>query len=149
VAQKDGFPSLPVGENAYRLTAAPRRYIFTFQQESDGLAVREDIEGSPGKTFRRVMDEAHPPAPLQELAGSYDSSELEVSWRFVVTDERLVLLRHRMQPDTLTRIFGEVFQSANGFVLEFTRAGPGVPASVAVSTERVRRLRFTRLPTTQ
>lgn len=143
------FPLAPVGENAYRLTAAPRRYIFTFQQESDGLAVREDIEGSPVKTFRRVMDEAHRPAPLQELAGSYYSSELEVSWRFVVTDERLVLLRHRMQPDTLTRIFCEVFQSANGFVLEFTRTRPGVPASVAVSTERVRRLRFTRLPTTQ
>ena len=72
-----------------------------------------------------------------------------VSWRFVLTDERLVLLRHRMQPDTLTPIFGQVFQSANGFVLEFTPKRPGVPASVAVSTERLRRLRFTRLPTTQ
>jgi hypothetical protein len=122
------FPLAPVAENAYRLSAAPRRYIFTFQQESDGLAVREDIEGSPVNTFHRVMDEAQLPAPLQELAGSYYSSELDVSWMFVVTDERLVLLRHRMEPDTLTSIFGQVFQSANGFVLEFTPTGPGVPA---------------------
>jgi hypothetical protein len=32
----------------------------------------DEEEGSPVKTFRRVMDEAHRPAPLQELA-SYET----------------------------------------------------------------------------
>jgi hypothetical protein len=54
---------------------------------------------------------------------------------------RLVALR---DPDSLSRLFGDVFLSRYGFVFEFSRGRSGTPATVEVSTERVRRLRFTR-----
>lgn len=67
-----------------------------------------------------------------------------MTWNVVLAEGRLVVTRHRMPADSLTRLFGDVFQSQRGFVLEFTRAGSGRPASMTVSTERVRRLRFIR-----
>ena len=85
-------------------------------------------------------------APLTALAGSYYSAELDVTWTFVVRAGQLVLQRHRMEPDPLvTYLFGDVYQSEHGFMLEFSRGRSGTPASVDVTTERVRRVRFTRV----
>jgi CubicO group peptidase (beta-lactamase class C family) len=139
------FPLAPLGHGAYRLTAAPRRYVFTFLQRSGvPIAVEENIEGSPVRTYTRVPD-ATPATPLQALAGAYYSPELEVTWTFVLRGGKLVLQRHRMELDTLKdHLFGDVFQSEHGFMLEFFRGGSGKPASVEVTTERVRRVRFTR-----
>ena len=139
------FPLAPLGGNAYRLTAAPRRYIFTFTRlRGTILAVEENIEGSPRRTFDRVPDAGRAGTPLSALAGAYDSPELEVTWTFALAGGKLVLQRHRMEPDSLTRLFGDVFQSRHGFLLEFSRGAAGKVATVDVSTERVRRLRFTR-----
>jgi CubicO group peptidase (beta-lactamase class C family) len=138
------FPLAPVGPGAYRLTAAPRRYILRFRREAGGLVMDEDIEGSPVRRFVRAPDAPARPAPLQPLTGAYHSPELEVTWNIVLAEGRLVLKRHRMAADSLTLLFGDVFQSRHGFMLEFTRARRGAPASLTVSTERIRRLRFTR-----
>lgn len=138
------FPLAPVGPGAYRLTAAPRRYILRFRRETSGLVVDVDVEGSPVRRFVRTPDALSRPVPLQPLTGAYYSPELDVTWNVVLAEGRLVLRRHRMAADSLTRLFGDVFESRHGFVLEFTRARSGAPASVAVTTERVRRLRFTR-----
>jgi CubicO group peptidase (beta-lactamase class C family) len=137
------FPLAPLGHNAYRLTAAPRRYVLTFAQGPGGrISMEENIEGSPLRTFQRVPDSARAGTPLAALAGAYYSPELEVTWKFVLAAGKLVLQRHRMEPDSLSHLFGDVFQSRYGFLLEFSRSG------VEVSTERVRRLRFTRAPGT-
>jgi CubicO group peptidase (beta-lactamase class C family) len=140
------FPLAPLGHGAYRLTAAPRRYVFTFvQRPGVPIAVEENIEGSPVRTYTRVPD-ATRAAPLQALAGTYYSPELEVTWTFVLHAGKLVLQRHRMEPDALTdHLFGDVFQSEHGFMLEFSRGKGGKPSSVDVTTERVRRIRFTRV----
>jgi CubicO group peptidase (beta-lactamase class C family) len=139
------FPLAPLGGNAYRLTAAPRRYVLTFLRRPGGLlAVEENIEGSPKRIFERVPDAARSGIPLSALAGNYYSRELEVTWTFLRGGGKLVLHRHRMEPDSLSRLFGDVFTSGRGFVLEFSRRGDGKAATVDVSTERVRRLRFTR-----
>jgi hypothetical protein len=57
-----------------------------------------------------------------------------------VRDGTLYLERRRMDPDPLKRVFGDVFETATRYVVEF------VPAtkSMSVITERVRHLRFTR-----
>lgn len=139
------FPLAPLGGNAYRLTAAPRRYVFTFLRRPDGLlGVEENIEGSPKRTFERVSDAARAGTLLSALAGTYYSPELEVTWTFVLAGGMLVLQRHRMNPDSLSHLFGDVFQTQHGFLLEFTPGRSGRAAAVDVSTERVRRLRFTR-----
>jgi CubicO group peptidase (beta-lactamase class C family) len=140
------FPLAPLGGNAYRLTAAPRRYVLTFKQRPRaGLAVEENIEGSPPRTFERVPDAARGGSPLSALAGTYLSPELDVTWTFAAAGAKLALLRHRMQPDSLDHLFGNVFQSRHGFLLEFSPRGNG-RSVVDVSTERVRRLRFTERP---
>ena len=42
------FELRALGNNAYRLMEAPRRFVFTFFTRRDGLrAVRVDVEGSP------------------------------------------------------------------------------------------------------
>jgi CubicO group peptidase (beta-lactamase class C family) len=141
------FPLAPLGDNSYRLTAAPRRYVLTFRQGPGArLAVEENIEGSPPRTFERVPEAARSGSPLLSLAGAYYSPELEVTWTFVVGGRKLALQRHRMQPDSLDHLFGNVFQSRHGFLLEFSPGRNGRAAAVDVSTERVRRLRFTRRP---
>lgn len=55
---------------------------------------------------------------------------------------QLILERRRIGTDPLMRLFGDVFQSEGGYVIEFKRK----PAALEVITERARRLRFTRMP---
>jgi CubicO group peptidase (beta-lactamase class C family) len=137
------FPLAPLGNNAYRLTAAPRRFVFTFvQRPGVPIAMEEDVEGSPVRTYARVPEAARAAAPLGRLAGTYYSRELDVTWTFVLNAGKLVLQRHRVEADPLTNLFGNVFLSGNGFLLEFSHDRSGKPVSVDVTTERVRRLRF-------
>jgi hypothetical protein len=142
------FPLAPLGHGAYRLTAASRRYVFTFgQRPGMPIAVEENIEGSPTRIYTRVPEAMRAGAPLATLAGNYYSQELDVTWTFVVRDGKLALLRHRMDPDPLvTHLLGDVYESQHGFTLEFSRRRNGAPATVDVTTERVRHVRFTRVP---
>jgi len=139
------FPLTSLGGGAYRLTAAPRRFVLTFvQRQGAVVAVDEEIEGSQKRTYDKVQEPGRGDAPLDPLAGAYYSAELDVTWTFVLRSGRLVLERRRMDPDPLTRLFGDVFQSEAGYVIQFTRGRRGKPAIMEVITERVRRLRFTR-----
>jgi hypothetical protein len=138
------FPLAPLGNNAYRLTAAPRRFVFTFvRRPGVPIALEVDVEGSPLRTYVRVP-EAPRVAPLGTLAGTYYSRELDVTWTLVLRAGKLALKRPRVEPSPLTNLFGDVYQSENGFVLEFSRDKSGKPVSLDVTTERVRRLRFIR-----
>ena len=138
------FPLAPLGSNAYRLTAAPRRFVFTFvQRPGVPIALKVDVEGSPLRTYVRVPEGARV-APLGTLAGTYYSRELDVTWTLVLRAGKLALKRPRVEPSPLTNLFGDVYQSENGFVLEFSRDKSGKPVSLDVTTERVRRLRFIR-----
>jgi CubicO group peptidase (beta-lactamase class C family) len=136
------FELAPLTGGAYRLTAAPRRYILTFTPG----AVEEDVEGSRKRTFDKVPENGLKGAPLDALAGTYHSDELDVDWTFVLRSGELVLERRRMGSDPLKRLFGDVFQTETGYIVEFKRAAKGKPAGMEVITERVRRLGFTRRP---
>jgi len=139
------FELRPLGNNSYRLIEAPRRFVFTFFTRRDGLlAVRVDVEGSPVHELSKVADTKPNVAALRALEGQYFSPELDVIWTFVVRDGALVLERHRWKPSPLTPVFGDIFQ-AEGFVLAFRRAPRTGTLVLEITTERVRRLRFTRL----
>jgi len=139
------FPLAALGGNAYRLTAAPRRFVFTFvQRHGAPIALEVDVEGSPPRTYARVPEATRGATPLRKLAGSYYSQELDVTWTLALHAGNLVLQRPRVEPAPLTKLFGNVFLSENGFVLEFPLDKNGKPVGVDVTTERVRRLRFTR-----
>jgi CubicO group peptidase (beta-lactamase class C family) len=138
------FELRPLGNNSYRLTAAPRRYIFTFVRRASGVEVRVNHEGSPLTDYRKVIETKPTPATLRSLEGNYYSPELDVTWKFVVRNGSLVLERRRTDPSELSAVFGKVFLAPDGFMLEFSLDSKrrGV---VEVSTERARRVRFDRV----
>lgn len=139
------FPLAFLGNNAYRLTAAPRRFVFTFvQRPGVPIALELDVEGSPPRTYARVPEAMRAGTPTGSLAGTYHSRELDMTWSLVLHEGKLVLHRPRVEPSPLTNLFGNVFLSENGFLLEFSRDRSGKAVRVDVTTERVRRLRFTR-----
>jgi CubicO group peptidase (beta-lactamase class C family) len=137
----------PLGNDAFRLMEAPRRYIFTFVRRAGSFVVSVDHEGSPVREYRRVADTKPNAAALRALAGQYYSPELDVTWTFAVRDGRLVLERHRWKPSPLSPVFGSVFMAE--FVLEFRRDPRTRATILEITTERVRRLRFTRVPGSQ
>ncbi len=139
------FELRPLGNNTYRLMEAPRRFLFIFFRRADGsLAVRVDVEGSPVTERPKVPDTKPSPAELRALAGKYYSPELDVMWTFVFRDGALVLERHRREPSPLSPVFGSTFEG-DGFVLAFRRDPRTRTLVLEVTTERVRRLRFTRV----
>ena len=139
------FELRALGNNAYRIIEAPRRYVFTFFTRRDGLrAVRVEVEGSPARELRQVVETKPKAAALRALAGSYYSPELDVTWTFVVRDGALVLERHRWKASPLSPVYGNIFQ-AEGFVLAFRRDSQSRKLVLEITTERVRRLQFTRL----
>jgi CubicO group peptidase (beta-lactamase class C family) len=140
------FELRPLGNNSYRLIEAPRRFVFTFFTRRDGLlGVRVDVEGSPVQELRRVAETKPSATALRALEGRYYSPELDVTWTFLVRDGVLVLERHRWKPSPLSPVFGNIFQ-AEGFVLAFRRDAKRRQFVLEITTERVRRLRFTRVP---
>lgn len=140
------FPLADLGGNAYRLTAAPRRFVFTFAQRPGApITLEVDVEGSPSRIFARVP-QTRAAARLGNLAGTYYSRELDTTWTVRLHAGKLVLKRPRLESSPLTNLFGDVFQSENGFLIEFSRDKSGKPRSLNVTTERVRRLRFARTP---
>jgi hypothetical protein len=139
------FTLAPLGRGAFRLTAAPRRYVFTFVERPGApTEVEADVEGSPVTRYTRAPDGVRV-TPLAAVEGTYYSPELEVRWTFVLRSGKLVLERHRIEPDPLEHIFGDVYQTTHGFLLEFPPGKAGRPSEVFVTTERVRHLRFTRI----
>jgi hypothetical protein len=138
------FELRPLGNDAYRLMEAPRRYIFTFVRRAGSLAVSVDHEGSPVREYRQVADTKPNAAALRALEGQYYSPELDVTWTFVVRNGGLVLERHRWKPSPLSPVFENVFM-AEGFVLAFRRDAPAHTLVLEITTERVRRVRFTRV----
>jgi hypothetical protein len=139
------FELRPLGNSSYRLMQAPRRFVVTFVRKGDSLAVRVDVEGSPVREYRRVADTKPKVAALRALEGQYFSAELDVTWTLVVRDGALVLERSRWDPAPLSPMFGEVFQSEDGFVLAFRRDSRTRATILEVSTERARRVKFTRV----
>ena len=143
------FELRPLGKNSFRLTAAPVRYVFTFVHTNGGLKVRADREGSRIREMRRVPDSKPTIATLRGLEGRYYSAELDVFWTFVLRDGKLFLERQWTEPTEMSPVFGTAFLAPDGFALEFQMDRVSRQMAVDVSTERAKRIRFTRLKESQ
>ena len=137
------FVLRPLGNNVFRLMEAPRRYVFTFMRRAGSLVLSVDHEGSPVREYRRVVDAKPSAATLRSLAGKYYSQEVHGTWTFVARGDSLVLERPWTEPTKLSAVFGKIFDSHQGFTLEFRRTRSG-ESLVEVSTERARRVKFIR-----
>lgn len=139
------FALRPLGNNSYRLMEAPRRYVFTFARDRTGIALQVDHEGSPLAQFRRVAERTPDVTALRAFEGDYYSPELDVTWKFVVRNGKLVLERKWTEPIEMQSVFGSVFLSPEGFALQFQRESGSKKMSVEISTERAKRVRFVRV----
>jgi hypothetical protein len=139
------FVLRPLGNNVFRLMEAPRRYVFSFMRRAGSLVLLVDHEGSPIREYRRVVDTKSTAATLRSLEGKYYSQEVDATWTFVARGGSLALERRRTDPTSLSAVFGTVFLSHQGFVLEFKRASRPGEWVVEVSTERAKRVQFTRV----
>ena len=82
---------------------------------------------------------------LGVYTGRYWSSELEVSFTFSVGDGALIVRERKWPARTLAPAFEDAFTD-DTMTYVFTRDGGGTVGGLALSLDRVRRLRFERDP---
>lgn len=140
-----GDPAIPLfksNPNVFSPMSAPAWMTFTFQNEN---AVRWTTAGGDDRVLERVGEKDESREYLAGLAGTYYSAELDVFYRFRVTDNGLVLRR----PKNDERILRPTFR--DGFAAElasfyFTRDADGKCSGVRISsTPRVRHASFRRV----
>ena len=85
-----------------------------------------------------------PGAP--EYAGSYYSSELDVTYRVRSQGDRLLLARRRNPEQPLRATCRDGFDCDSLGIVEFTRDAKGHVDGMTVSTGRVLQLRFRKVP---
>ena len=81
---------------------------------------------------------------LAELAGSYRSEELDVTWEFTVEGGDLLLCGPRPQPEVLQYAGPDQYR-LKGTTIDFCRSGDGKVKSAKVDSGRVQGLEFARL----
>lgn len=144
VAGRTGGPVLvPQGGGRFRVAGQPVELRFG----PDGVLVDSVLAWPARRATRRVRQTPSSlgPAELARYAGAYASEELGGTvYTVQATDSTLRL--HTRGGDTLavTPAFGDTFTGPR--TVTFTRGRDGAIDGLELSTGRVRRLRFTRLP---
>lgn len=136
-----------IGEDRFLLPAAPRRFVLTFFRGADGQRrVRSEVAGERTRDFTAVSKEANP-RPASQYVGVYYSPELDVEWTVALRDSKLAIARARFGREELVPLLPDIFQLNGGFfTLEFQPPVNGLSPSFEVTTERVRHLKFVRVP---
>ena len=136
-----------IGGNRFLLPVAPRRLVSVFFRGPDGkMRVRSENAGQRPREFVAVSETSQPP-PASQYAGVYYSRELDVEWTVAARGKNLAIIRTRFGEEPLTPLLPNVFQFSGGFfTMEFAPPVNGSSPSFEATTERVRRLRFVRVP---
>ena len=138
---------VPVGGRRFR--AAPATQV-SFEGDSAGAPTRLVVRTAPGTavTYIRVVPAAVGAAQLAEYAGSYYSSEVDVTWVLRVADGKLVLTRHGRRVGVLVPTYRDGFVEG-ATVIDFTRDARSRISGFRVEAGRVRHLQFTRAGSAQ
>ncbi|HEX6747660.1 MAG TPA: serine hydrolase domain-containing protein [Longimicrobium sp.] len=138
-------PLLPLSATRFRL-GGPEGPAVEFEPASAGARAGMRVIAADGDTIAYEPVEAWTPANLAAFAGEYRSDEAEVIYTIAVESGKLVL---RRRPDVrieLTPVYRDAFTTENGWVLRFTRDRTGRVNGFGLWVERVRGLRFERVP---
>ena len=99
----------------------------------------------PVSKFKRVVVPTLTQDELAVFVGTFLSSELEATFRVVVTDDgRLEWRSARGKPETLRPLMRDTFTLFNFGTITFTRGNDRVVTGMTISTGRVRRLALTK-----
>lgn len=121
-----------------------------FERDPSGavISLRELVPDRRGERAPKVEPFVATPAELAEYGGSYRSDALVSTWTFVVQDGGLVARHRRLEDVRLEPVARDRFRGSAFFFRDvgFVRDPGGAIIAVEVSSERVRRERFERLP---
>lgn len=99
----------------------------------------------PVSKFKRVVVPTLTQDELAVFVGTFLSSELEATFRVVVTDDgKLEWRSARGKPETLRPLMRDTFTLFNFGTITFTRGNDRVVTGMTISTGRVRRLALTK-----
>jgi len=142
----DKSPLVPYADGAFFMKDHPEVKVH-FHADGKIFSRMELTIGDEKIVGDRVDPFAPTPQSLEEYAGTYESDELDVRYRFVVDGKDLVL-DFKKQPDEnrLQPLIRDVFATPDGYVtLGFERDDGGRIIGFRVDTGRVRGLRFVRV----
>ncbi len=136
------LPLRPTGPDQFTSTGFP--VVIGFGGAASGRAdtLRLSVLGDQ-RVYTRVA-EAHPTAAdLAELAGSYYSPELDVTWRVALEDGKAVLHARGLDNGTLEPAMKDGFTGGTGFA-RFLRDPRGRIVGFDLSASRTQGIRFER-----
>ena len=148
MGQGQGQPKVELaaeGGDTFSIAAIGARVDFQRNEEGavDGLTLFQGGQEMPGKRFERADPSAD---ELARYAGRYYSPELDTAYSLSVKEEKLVATHVRHGEIELSPTTADEFTGNRWYFGEvvFERDTDGVPASMLVSSGRVRSVRFER-----
>jgi hypothetical protein len=140
------YPLAQIGPGSFQLTAAPRRFVFTFLAPDTPGGVRPlrlDVGGKKPVDYERVESWRPETGALAAFAGEFSSDEGLAPLKVATDGSQLRLLRRKFKPAELSPIVRDVFQTPIG-VVRFLRGPDGHVTALELTTDRSRHLRFDR-----
>lgn len=142
-----GFNNLltPIDRNRFRAPVRQLELTFEATTQSTPLRMTVSREGA-----RPIQLEAMPPpdnSKLSEFEGSYYSDEIDSTYRVALREGKLVLLRKKFDPVSLTPAFRDAFTTMSILgTLRFTRDSQNHINGFRLSSGRIRNFVFVRVP---
>jgi CubicO group peptidase (beta-lactamase class C family) len=123
-------------------------FIFDFVPGQSGEAVEVHISGQDPKpaVLRKLPEFSPSMEELRALAGDYRSADLNVTYRVVVRDSRLVVQIPGRADAVLDAVVPDTFTGGVLDTLRFLRGADGSVIAAALHSSGVRGLRFDRIP---
>ena len=138
---------IPIGEDVFRQAGFPFPVELRFAPvQGRGLKATYTFTGDAPVHYERVAQHVPTAAKLKEYAGTYVSDEVDLVWRVVVENGRLLLKRLRFEPSPLEPTVSDVFLSSPTSTIRFTRDNNGRITGLLMSSipPSFQRLKFIR-----
>jgi hypothetical protein len=147
VAEMSGerFPIAPITETDFLTVAAPFDAQIRFERSGQGelWLMHVHVEGERPDTLEMIEVVSPSTDQLAEYAGEYYSTELQVTYAFVLEDGKL-FVRHKSAPrEPLKPGIDDMFW-VDAITFLFTRDAKGRVSGFTLNTERARKIRFAR-----
>lgn len=144
--EADSVELSAVAANRFIIPGTP--FVFDFAPGRSGEAVEVHISGQGSKpaVLRKVLEFSPSIEDLRALAGDYRSSDLDVTYRVVVRDSRLVVQMPGRADAVLDAVVPDTFTGGVFDTLTFLRDANGSVIAAALHSSGVRGLRFDRVP---
>ncbi|MCI0571744.1 MAG: serine hydrolase [Myxococcaceae bacterium] len=137
---------VPVSGTVFQARAG--RAVFELSREGHTRALRLELASGESSTYAPAPPPALTPEKLAGLRGRYESDEAEVAYDVSVEEGRLVLTRRPAVRYVLEPLYADTFRAPDFGLVTFRRDARGRVSGFSLGMDRVRDLRFRRLPPT-